>query len=93
MSAGSTGRRVSRSVSHSVSRSVSRVGQVRSVSRFGKVRSVDQVRALPKVLIGLPYLDNTDANDANDANANADANDENFGERMYLLEVRYLGKE
>lgn len=86
MSAGSTGRRVSRSVSHSVSR----VGQVRSVSRFGKVRSVDHVRALPKVLIGLPYLDNTDANDATDANANAD---ENFGERMYLLEVRYLGKK
>lgn len=71
MSAGSTGRRVSRSVSHSVSR----VGQVRSVSRFGKVRSVDHVRALPKVLIGLPYLDNTDANNAN---ANADANDEKF---------------
>lgn len=86
MSAGSTGRRVSRSVS----RSVSRVGQVRSVSRFGKVRSVDHVRALPKVLIGLPYLDNTDANDAN---ANADANDENFGVRMYLLDVRYLGKK
>lgn len=75
MSAGSTGRRVSRSVS----RSVSRVGQVRSVSRFGKVRSVDHVRALPKVLIGLPYLDNTDAT-GNDANA--DANNENFGERM-----------
>lgn len=90
MSAGSTGRRVSRSVSRSVSHSVSRVGQVRSVSRFGKVRSVDHVRALPKVLIGLPYLDNTDATDAN---ANADANDENFGERMYLLEVRYLGKK
>lgn len=77
MSAGSTGRRVSRSVS----RSVSRVGQVRSVSRFGKVRSVDHVRALPKVLIGLPYLDNTDANDAN---ANADTNDENFGERIQV---------
>lgn len=89
MSAGSTGRRVSRSVSRSVSHSVSRVGQVRSVSRFGKVRSVDHVRALPKVLIGLPYLDNTDAtgNDAN-ANANANADDENFGQRMYLLEVR-----
>lgn len=86
MSAGSTGHRVSRSVSRSVSHSVSRVGQVRSVSRFGKGRSVDHVRALPKVLIGLPYLDNTDATDAN---ANADANDENFGERMYLLEVRY----
>lgn len=86
MPTGSTGRSVSRRVSRSVSHSVSRVGQVRSVSRFGKVRSVDHVRALPKVLIGLPYLDNTDANDAH---ANADANDENFGERMYLLEVRY----
>lgn len=75
MSAGSTGCSVSRSVSHSVSR----VGQVRSVSRFGKVRSVDHVRALPKVLIGLPYLDNTDAT-GNDAKT--DANDENFGERM-----------
>lgn len=85
MPTGSTGRSVSRRVSRSVSHSVSRVGQVRSVSRFGKVRSVDHVRALPKVLIGLPYLDNTDAT-GNDAKT--DANDENFGQRMYLLDVR-----